>query len=215
MWEMLNGYLSDSSIDLRIMTASSAKTRKNKKSVSKQRSRTYDIVYTAQFAVLIAICSWISIQTTVPFTLQTMGVFLAVSIVGGRRAVLSVVVYILLGAIGMPVFSGFTGGIGILLGSTGGYIIGFFFSALAMWGIERLFGNGTVCLLFSMLAGLFICYAFGTLWFMVVYTRQNGPVSLAAVLGWCVIPFIIPDLVKIAVALLIGPRIRRLVEIRS
>ena len=117
--------MSDSSIDLRIMTASSAKTRKNKKSVSKQRSRTYDIVYTAQFAVLIAICSWISIQTTVPFTLQTMGVFLAVSIVGGRRAVLSVVVYILLGAIGMPVFSGFTGGIGILLGSTGGYIIGF------------------------------------------------------------------------------------------
>ena len=111
MWEMLNGYLSDSSIDLRIMTASSAKTRKNKKSVSKQRSRTYDIVYTAQFAVLIAICSWISIQTTVPFTLQTMGVFLAVSIVGGRRAVLSVVVYILLGAIGMPVFSGFTGSV--------------------------------------------------------------------------------------------------------
>ncbi len=176
---------------------------------AKQNTRTYDIVYIALFAVLIAICSWISIQTTVPFTLQTMGVFLAVSILGGKRGTLSVLVYILLGAIGLPVFSGFAAGAGVLLGNTGGYIIGFLFSALVMWGIEHLFGNGFVVQLISMLVGLLVCYAFGTAWFMVLYTRANGPVSLAAVLGWCVIPFIIPDLIKIAIALAVSTRVRK------
>ncbi len=176
-------------------------------------SKTYDIVYVAIFAVLIAICSWISIPAAVPFTLQTLGVFLSVAILGGRRGTLSVLVYILLGAIGLPVFAGFTGGVGILLGNTGGYIVGFLFSALAMWGIEHLFGNRMPVEIVSMLIGLLICYAFGTAWFMVVYTRGNGPVSLTAVLGWCVIPFIIPDLIKIAIALIIAPRIRRYAQI--
>ena len=122
-------------------------------------------------------------------------------------------VYILLGAIGLPVFSGFTGGIGILLGNTGGYIIGFLFSALTMWLISHLAGSNRIVQAVSMLAGLLVCYAFGTAWFMIVYTRGNGPVSLAVVLGWCVIPFIIPDLIKIAVALLIGSRIRKYANI--
>ena len=82
-----------------------------------------------------------------------------------------------------------------------------------MWGMEKLAGNGWGVQLVSMLIGLLICYAFGTVWFMVVYTRGNGPVSLAAVLGWCVIPFIIPDLIKIAIAMLIGPRIRKYANI--
>lgn len=180
-----------------------------------RRMRTYDIVYVSLFAVLITICSWISIQTVIPFTLQTLGVFLAVSVLGGRRGTLSVLVYILLGAVGLPVFSGFTGGVGILFGNTGGYIIGFLFAALIMWGIERLAGTGRFWQLLSMLTGLFVCYAFGTLWFMVVYTRGDSPVSLAAVLGWCVIPFIIPDLIKIAVAFLIGPRIKKYVVIHD
>lgn len=191
------------------MTTPSTDTTSAPRTAAVQTSRTYDIVYIALFAVLITICSWISIQTTVPFTLQTLGVFLAVLILGGRRGTLSVLVYILLGAAGLPVFSGFTGGAGILLGNTGGYIIGFLFSALAMWGMEKVCGTGRMVRLISMLIGLFLCYAFGTVWFMFLYTRANGPVSLAAVLGWCVIPFIIPDLVKIGVALLIAPRIRK------
>ena len=186
----------------------------NRGAAAGRRTQTYDIVYVSLFAVLIVICSWISIQTTVPFTLQTMGVFLSVSVLGGRRGTLSVLVYVLLGAIGLPVFSGFTGGVGILFGNTGGYIIGFLFSALVMWGIESLFGRSTIVQMLSMLAGLLICYTFGTLWFMAVYMHSNGPVSLAAVLGWCVIPFIIPDLIKIALALLIGPRIRKFADIR-
>lgn len=69
-----------------------------------------------------------------PFTLQTMGVFTAVGILGGRRGSMAVLIYILLGIIGIPVFAGFTGGIGVLAGTTGGYIVGFLVSALVMWG---------------------------------------------------------------------------------
>lgn len=173
--------------------------------------KTVDMVYIAVFAVLIAICSWISIPMTVPFTLQTMGVFLAVGILGGKRGTLAVLVYILLGAVGIPVFSGFSGGIGILLGNTGGYIIGFLASALLMWGIEKSFGRKPLIQILSMIAGLIVCYAFGTAWFMVVYAKNAGAVGLGTVLGWCVIPFIIPDLVKIAVAFGLSSRLRRFV----
>ena len=83
----------------------------------RQRSKTYDLVYVSIFVVLIAVCSWISIPLTVPVTLQTFGVFIAVGLLGGKRGTLAVLVYILMGAIGIPVFSGFTGGIGILAGN--------------------------------------------------------------------------------------------------
>ena len=177
------------------------------------RSKTYDMVYIAVFAVLIAICSWISIPTTVPFTLQTFAVFLAVGVLGGKRGSLSVLIYILLGAVGIPVFAGFSGGFGILLGSTGGYIIGFLFSALLMWGMEALLGKKTWVLGLSMVLGLIVCYAIGTVWFMAVYTKNSGPVGLAAVLSWCVIPFIIPDLIKIAVALGLTKSLRKVLPI--
>ena len=71
----------------------------------RQRSKTYDLVYVSIFVVLIAVCSWISIPLTVPVTLQTFGVFIAVGLLGGKRGTLAVLVYILMGAIGIPVFS--------------------------------------------------------------------------------------------------------------
>lgn len=166
-----------------------------------KNSKTYDLVYIALFAVLMAICSWISIPTVVPFTLQTFAVFLAVGVLGGRRGTVAILVYILLGAIGLPVFSGFKGGIGVLFNTTGGYIIGFLVSALLMWAFERLFGRSTPVLAISMILGLIVCYAFGTAWFMALYAQSSGPIELATVLGWCVIPFIIPDCIKIALAL--------------
>lgn len=175
-------------------------------------SKTLDMVYIAVFAVLIAICSWISIPTVVPFTLQTFAVFLSVGVLGGKRGTLAVLVYILLGLIGIPVFAGFSGGIGVLTGNTGGYIMGFLLSALVMWAMEKIFGGKLWISALSMGIGLFVCYAFGTAWFMIVYTRNTGAVGLAAVLGWCVVPFLIPDLVKIVLAFVLSKRLRRLVE---
>lgn len=173
------------------------------------RRKTYDMAYSAIFAGLIAICSWISIPMTVPFTLQTFAVFLAVAVLGGRRGTMAVAVYVLLGAIGVPVFAGFTGGISIIMNNTGGYIIGFIFSALFMWLMERLFGKSIWVQAVSMVAGLVICYAIGTVWFMAVYMRTTGEVGLMTVLGWCVIPFIVPDVVKIVLALSLGKTLRK------
>ena len=177
------------------------------------RSKTYDVVYVGVFAVLIAICSWISIPTLVPFTLQTFAVFLTVGLLGGKRGTMAVLVYVLLGAIGIPVFAGFSGGMGIILNNTGGYIIGFIFSALVMWLMEHLMGKKFWVQGLSMILGLIICYAFGTAWFMMVYTRDTGAVGLATVLGWCVIPFIIPDIVKIALALILSNRLSKVIRI--
>ena len=180
-------------------------------SVEATRNKTYDMVYIAIFAVLMAICSWISIPMAVPFTLQKFGVFMAVGILGRKRGTFAVLIYIILGAIGVPVFAGFSGGIGVLLSSTGGYIVGFLFSALVMWGMETLWGKKPVVQILSMIVGLIVCYALGTIWFMIIYARDTGAVGLGTVLGWCVIPFIIPDLVKIALAYVLSRRLRNYV----
>lgn len=179
--------------------------------VAVQRSKTYDIVYIAVFAVIMAICSWISIPAAVPFTLQTFGVFIAVGVLGGKRGSLSVLVFILLGAIGIPVFANFSGGIGVLAGPTGGYIIGFLFSALLMWAMEKLPGKKSVMQIVSMIAGLIVCYAFGTVWFVIVYGRMNGPIGFTSALASCVVPFIIPDIIKIALAYVLSRKLRKYV----
>ncbi len=158
--------------------------------------------------VRLAVCSWISIPAAVPFTLQTFGVFMAVEVLGGKRGTMAVLVYILMGAVGIPVFAGFQGGIGVIFNTTGGYIVGFLCSALIVWAAESLFGKKPLVRLLSMAAGLIACYALGTIWFMVVYGRTTGAVGLMTVLGWCVIPFIIPDLVKIGLAYVISRKIR-------
>ena len=163
-------------------------------------------------AAVMAVCSWISIPAAVPFTMQTFGVFLAVGLLGGRNGTLSVLVYLLLGAAGLPVFAGFTGGIGHMLGPTGGYMIGFVFSALIMWLMEKLCGRSMKTLVLSMAAGLLICYAFGTAWFMILYTRDSGSIGIMTALTWCVLPYIIPDALKIVMAAGLTRRLRPLIK---
>ena len=181
----------------------------------KQKSSTYDMVYMAVFAALMAICSWISIPTVVPFTMQTFALFLTVGVLGGKRGSMTVSLYLLLGAVGIPVFAGFEGGFSAIMSPSGGYLIGFVFAALAMWAMEKLPGKKTWMLALSMVVGMVIYYVFGTVWFMMVYTRNSGAVGLAAVLAWCVIPFIIPDLVKIALALLLSRRLDKIIKVDS
>ena len=190
---------------------------------------TLDMVYIALCAVLIAVCSWISIPAPVPFTLQTFAVFLVLGILGGRRGTVSILVYILTGLIGAPVFSGFKGGPAVILGPTGGYIVGFLLSGLLYWGIMRDAGRkkrdsadstrGSRIRLWAQIgasaAGLAVCYLFGTVWFYIVYLNQTGPVSVWTVLGWCVFPFILPDAAKIALAVFLSGKIRRIAHIRD
>ena len=97
------------------------------------KSKAYDLVLIALFAALMALCAWVTVPYAVPFTMQTFGVFLALLLLGGKRGTICMAVYLLLGAVGLPVFSGFRGGVGALVGSTGGYLVGFIVSALLMW----------------------------------------------------------------------------------
>lgn len=167
--------------------------------------RTIDLAYMALAVAMLAVCSWICIPATISFTMQTFAVFLIVCLLGGRRGTLSVVVYLLLGAVGAPVFAEMSGGIGCLLGPTGGYLIGFVFSALVMWAFERFLGKKLWMYAVSMVLALIVCYAFGTAWFMHVYVGEDGSrAGLVTALSWCVFPYLLPDLAKIALALLIG-----------
>ena len=168
-----------------------------------------DMALIALFAALIVICSWISIPATVPFTMQTFAVFLALGLLGGKRGTIAVLVYVMLGVIGLPVFSGFKSGVGVLLGSTGGYILGFILSGLIVWLCDRLLPRRSYILAVGMVLGLLVCYLFGTLWFMTVYVRTTGPVALGTVLSWCVIPFIIPDVIKLSLAFVLASQLRR------
>ena len=182
---------------------------------TKSKITTKDMAYIALFAVIIAICSWLSVPATIPFTLQTFGIFLTVGVLGGKRGTLSVLIYLLLGIIGIPVFSGFTGGVGRLLGTTGGYIIGFLLSAMVLWAMEQFLGKKRWVLAISMVLGLIVCYAFGTMWFMFVYANSTGPIGVWTALGWCVFPYIIPDLIKIALALVLCKKLAQIIQIHS
>lgn len=174
--------------------------------------RTLDLVYIAIGAALIAVGAWITIPTTVPFTLQTFSVFVILLLLGGARGTLSILVYILLGAVGVPVFSGFNAGFGVLLGSTGGYIIGFVLMGLLYMAAVKLFGEKQLVRIAALAAGLLVCYAFGTAWFMYVYIGSKGPVGIMTVLGWCVFPFILPDAVKMALAVLVARRVKPFIK---
>lgn len=161
---------------------------------------TADMVLIALFAVLIAICAWISIPATVPFTLQTFAVLCAMGLLGGKRSTVAILLYLLMGAVGLPVFSNFGGGLGKLLGVTGGYLVGFLAATLVYWLFTKLAGEKYWARLCGMVLGLLVCYAFGTAWFMVAYAPATGPVSLAAALGMCVLPFLIPEAIKVTLA---------------
>ena len=168
-----------------------------------------DLAYVAVCAALMAVCSWISIPAAVPFTLQTFAVFCSLGFLGGKRGTAAILVYLLLGAVGVPVFAGFSGGIGILFGTTGGYLLGFILMGLVYWLGERLSMDSRNIRIISMILGLLLCYAFGTAWFMFVYARQSGAIALGTALAWCVIPFLLPDLVKLGLALLLSGWLRK------
>ncbi len=157
-------------------------------------------------AALMVICTLISVPAAVPFTLQTFGVFAILVILGARRGTLAVALYLLLGLAGLPVFSGSRGGPGALFGPTGGYMLGFLLTGLCYFLYERFGAERPVAQTASLAMGLLLCYIFGTAWFIRVYTRE---ITLSGALALCVWPFILPDLAKLAVALLVGRRVRK------
>jgi biotin transport system substrate-specific component len=184
----------------------------NMKTESKNRTRTLEITMIALMTSVIVVSAWISIPTVIPFTLQTFAVFASISILGGRDGLISVILYLFLGAVGIPVFSGFKAGIGIIMGPTGGYLIGFIFIALIYMLFEHLFVDNLIAEIASMVIGLMICYLFGTLWFTFVY-GGGGEIGFGAAVGMCVVPFIIPDIIKMILAISIARILKKRINL--
>ena len=168
-----------------------------------RRKRTLEMTYIAIFVVLIAVCGWISIPTAVPFTLQTFAVSMTVLMLGGRRGTIALATFILL-----PVLSGFSGGLGVLLGPTGGYIVGWLVLGLEYWLITKLAGDTLPVRLIAILLGMVTLYVFGTLWFYKVYTGGGEAITMHDALMWCVVPFLIPEVFKQILAFTLSARLR-------
>ena len=163
-------------------------------------------------SALITVCAWISVPAAVPFTLQTFAVFTVTCVLGWRDAALSALVYLFLGGVGVPVFSGFSGGPGALFGATGGYLLGFIAIPLLRAPAGK---NARLPMeALALIAGLAVCYAFGTAWFVRVYSRQSA-ITVSKALSLCVVPFILPDLMKLTLSLAVGRRVREALRLAA
>ena len=184
-------------------------------------SRTTYLALCGLFAAIMAVCSFITIPlgfTPVPINLGTLGVFLAGGILGKKYGTVSIAVYVLLGAIGIPVFAGFKGGLGVLAGPTGGYIIGYIVAAFIIGLIIETFEKGSAGetggnagfkgfagIVVALIIGLLACYALGTLWFIL----STGTGVWASLLA-CVFPFLPGDGIKIVVATILIRKLRQI-----
>jgi len=169
-----------------------------------------DTVFIGLFVVLISVCAWIVVPYVVPFTMQTFAVFFAFSYLGGLRGSIAVFGYLVLGLIGIPVFAGGTCGIGVILGQTGGYMIGWVVSGIIIWIFEKPLKNSLKGQVALMLVGLLVCYIIGTTWFVFAYARQVKEIGWWTATVWCVLPFIVPDVIKILLATTLSRRIKKL-----
>ena len=162
------------------------------------------------FTAVLTVCAWIS----VPFgdsiiTLQTFAIFLTLGLLGGKLGSLTVLVYLLLGAVGAPVFSAFRGGLGALLGTTGGYLFGFMLTSLFYWVITSR-KDTPYSRLLAMIFGLLLCYGCGSWWYITHYLT-SGTATLGLVLLKCVVPYLIPDGIKLILAWVLTGKLKRFV----
>lgn len=160
-----------------------------------QSSHVRKMVYASLFAALTAAGAWMTIPLPyVPITLQTLFVMVAGAVLGPYFGALSMIVYVLLGLVGLPVFAMGQSGLGVLLGPWGGYLFGFVFGAAATGLIARLKKRpGFLWLCMSMAAGTLVIYAFGVAQLALI---SGFPVDQAVLVG--VLPFVPGDIVKIA-----------------
>lgn len=144
----------------------------------------------------------------IPISLATLVLYFETYILGWKKGGISCILYLLIGLVGIPVFSGFSGGVGKLFGPTGGYLIGYIFLVwITGWFTECFSGKKTGYLL-GMVLGTIACYIVGTLWFVYV-TNSDIPAAVTA----CILPFIPADLIKMAVSAVVAPVVRgRLVK---
>ncbi|MCI5935969.1 MAG: biotin transporter BioY [Lachnospiraceae bacterium] len=170
-------------------------------------TKTKELTLTALMTAIICVLGPLSVPlpfSPVPISLTMIGIYLAVYAVGMWRGTVAFIVYLLLGLVGLPVFSGFTGGPGKLLGPTGGYLIGFIFTALISgFFIDRFWRNYLLSAV-GMILGIAVAYVFGTVWL-----AYSAGMTFSQALAAGVIPYVGFDLIKIVVLMLVGPEVRK------
>jgi len=171
-------------------------------------SKTTNLILCAVFAAITAVTSGLVIPlpfTPVPMTLATLSVMLTGGFLGSKYGSVSMIVYVLLGCFGAPVFSGYTGGLDKLVGPTGGYLIGYILTAFITGIIiEKINKKNSLYINTAAMAlGLSACYILGTLWFMI-----STGTPLWASLVSCVFPFLIGDVLKIIAGALLVKKLR-------
>lgn len=174
----------------------------------KNRNSLHKLTLCALFAALTAVCAQITIPISIiPITLSLLAVYMSGAMLGPVYGGISMLVYLLIGLVGLPVFQGFKGGAPVLLGPTGGYIIGYIFAAVITGAIVFIDKKKFFLYPIAMVAGCVVCYAFGTAW----YVYMNHTPILSA-LGMCVIPYIPGDIVKIALACALSFKLNKVLK---
>ena len=177
-------------------------------------SRTRTIAYVAMSIAIIAVSAWVTVPIgPVPFTLQMFALTFALIILKPKQAIAAIAGYLALGAIGVPVFSGMRGGIGVLMGPTGGFLWGYFIGISVAVGVLSLFrGRGIdnygACVLCGI---LFTAIAYACGWFQYMFVANVGPLESFLV---TVAPFIVVDLIKIIAAAAVARIVMRAIPLR-
>ena len=170
--------------------------------------KTKSLVFTAMMTAVTVVCSLIVIPlpfSPVPFTLSLLAVFLSGALLDKKHAVMVQVIYILLGVVGLPVFSGFRGGLGAVVGPTGGYLAAYPLMAfVTAWATEKIGRQKWYAFYPGMALGLGLCYALGTAWLAVSANMSFGAALMAGV-----VPFAVLDVIKIVIAASLAPAVDR------
>ena len=173
--------------------------------VDNQKIKTKQMVLIALMTAVTCVLGPLSIPlpfSPVPISLTNFAIFLAIFILGMKNGTISFIIYLLLGAVGIPVFSSFRGGLQILAGPTGGYLIGFIFLALIMGFALDHFDRKLVPTIIGMIIGMAVCYAFGTVWLAKLLS-----LSFKEGLMMGVIPYLPGDAAKIIIAAIVEPKL--------
>ena len=179
-------------------------TKENKK----RRIRTLDLALISLFAAVIAVLSLISIPFAIPFSMQSLGILFALAFLGGKRGSISILVYLSLGAVGLPIFAGANGGIGTFVGPTGGFLVGWLVAGLCTILIESTVKNTRAVKILSLSLALVISYTMGTAWY-IIYLGGFSEISLWSALITCTLPFVPFDVLKLVLAYKISNKIKR------
>lgn len=173
--------------------------------VDNQKIKTKQMVLIALMTAVTCVLGPLSIPlpfSPVPISLTNFAIFLAIFVLGMKNGTISFIIYLLLGAVGVPVFSSFRGGLQVLAGPTGGYLIGFIFLALIMGFALDHFDRKLVPTIIGMIIGMVVCYAFGTVWLAKLLS-----LSFKEDLMMGVIPYLPGDAAKIIIAAIVGPKL--------